>query len=124
MIRITKEPTFKKTHSFLEKLDKFDPRSILEEYGQLGVSALASATPMLTGETASQWSYTIKGNKERYRLIWTNSEIAGSAPLVLLIQYGHGTRGGTFVSGIDFINPALRPVYDALSTRLLKEALR
>jgi len=124
MIRVTKEPKFKKTESFLDKLSEFDARPILEEYGQLGVGALSAATPVDSGETAGSWSYTIKGNKERYRLIWTNSEMAGSAPLVLLIQYGHGTRGGTFVTGIDFINPALKPIYNALSTRLLKEALR
>lgn len=123
MIRVTKKPQFKKTLSFLDKIDKFDPRGILEQYGRLGAQALSAATPALTGETAGKWSYKIKGSRERYRLIWTNSEMAGTAPLVLLIQYGHGTRGGTFVSGRDFINPALRPIYDALSERLIEEAL-
>jgi hypothetical protein len=124
MIKVTKKPEFKKTIAFLDKLDKFDAKSILVQYGRLGVQALAAATPALTGETAGKWSYKIKGSRERYKLIWTNSEMAGTAPLVLLIQYGHGTRGGTFVSGKDFINPALRPIYDALSDRLLEEALR
>lgn len=124
MIGVKRVPKFGKTEAFLNKLDDFDARAILEEYGRLGAQALSAVTPVRTGETASKWSYKIKGSKTRYKLIWTNSEIAGTAPLVLLIQYGHGTRGGTFVSGIDFINPALRPIYDALEERLLEEALR
>ena len=66
MIKITK-PKFKKTLSFLDRLDKFDARSVLEEYGRLGVGALSAATPVSTGETASKWSYKVKGNKELYK---------------------------------------------------------
>jgi hypothetical protein len=117
-------PKFPKTFSFLERLEKFDARPVLERYGQLGVSALSAATPADTGETASSWSYKITGNKERYKLIWTNFKVAGSAPLVLMLQYGHSTKSGYFLSGRDFINPALRPVYDALNKALLEEALR
>lgn len=124
MIKITKEPEFKKTLAFFERIEKFDARAVLEAHGQMGVSALSAATPVDTGETAGKWSYKIKGNKERYRLIWTNSEMAGSAPLVLMLQYGHGTRSGYFLSGRDFINPALRPVYDSLNDKLLEEVLK
>ncbi len=123
MIKVTK-PKFKKTLSFLDRLDKFDARAVLEQYGRLGVGALSAATPVSTGETASKWSYKIKGNRERYKLIWTNSEVAGAAPLVLMLQYGHATKSGYFLSGRDFINPALRPIYDALNKRLLEEALQ
>lgn len=123
MISITK-PKFKKTATFFDRLDKFDPRPILEQFGPIGVSALSAATPVDTGETAGKWSYKIEGNKERYTLTWSNSEMAGRTPLVLLLQYGHATKGGYFLSGRDFINPALRPVYDAIQKTLIKEALR
>jgi hypothetical protein len=123
MIKVTK-PNFKKTFSFLDRLNRFDPKPILEQYGRLGVGALSAATPVDTGETAGKWSYKIKGNKERYKLIWTNSEVPGSAPLVLMLQYGHATKSGYFLSGRDFINPALGPIYDSLNKRLLEEAVR
>ena len=123
MISITK-PKFKKTEAFLDKLDKFDARRILEQFGPIGVSALSAATPADTGKTAGKWSYKVKGNKERYTLTWSNSEMAGRTPLVLLLQYGHATKNGYFLSGRDFINPALWPVYDALQKTLIKEALR
>ncbi len=123
MIEITK-PKFAKTFSFLERLAEFDARSVLHQYGRLGVGALSAATPVDTGETASKWSYKITGNRERYKLIWTNSEVAGSAPLVLMLQYGHATKSGYFISGRDFINPALQPIYNALAKALLEEALQ
>jgi len=123
MIKISK-PKFGKTLAYFSKLDRYDPKQILHEYGRMGVQALASATPMDTGETAAKWSYKIKGDKTQYKLIWTNSEMAGSAPLVLLLQYGHATKSGYFLSGIDFINPALKPIYAAMAKRLGQEVFR
>lgn len=123
MIKV-KVPDFKKTFEFLEMIDKYDPKPILEKYGALGVSALAKATPVDSGETAAGWSYEVRGSKNYYQLIWKNNKMAGTAPLVLLIQYGHATRGGSFVPGRDIINPALIPIYDGLHEELVEEALR
>lgn len=123
MIKITK-PKFPKTFAFLDKLSEFDAKPVLHKYGQLGAAALSAATPVDTGRTAGSWSYKIKGNRELYKLIWTNSEVVGTAPLVLMLQYGHMTKSGYFLTGRDFINPALRPIYDALNDALLVEALR
>jgi len=123
MITIT-EPDFKDTQRFFERLDRWNPRPLLERYGQLGVNALSAATPVDTGETAAKWSYKVEGNKDRYTIVWMNSEMAGTAPLVLLLQYGHNTKSGYFLGGRDFINPALYPIYDSLGQALLEEALR
>ena len=118
------QPRFKKTEAFFDKLRRFDARSTLEIFGTLGVSALSAATPVDTGETAGKWSYEVEGNKERYTVTWYNSEMAGRTPLVILLKYGHATKSGWFISGKDFINPALRPIYDALDTVLIEEAFR
>ena len=122
MIKI-KKPKFKKTYKHFNNLDKFDPRKIMEDLGKMGVSNLSSATPVDTGETAQSWSYKVTGNKDRYVIQWSNSVMAGRAPLVLILQYGHATKSGYFISGRDFINPALRPVYTALYKRLREEVL-
>lgn len=122
MIRID-EPDFKDTYRFFDKLDRFDPLSVLHKFGEMGVTLLAGATPYDTGETASKWSYKIEGNRERYTITWMNSEAAGSAPLVLLLQYGHNTKDGYWLPGRDFINPALYPIYDMIGDILAKEAL-
>lgn len=116
-----KIPQFKKTFQFFDKLKKHDVKPVLEKYGQLGVAALSAATPVDSGEAASGWSYKIKGKPERYKLIWTNTALAGNAPLVLMIQYGHATKSGSWYSGHDFINPAITPIYESLNAALFKE---
>jgi len=118
-----KEPQFKKTFRFFNRLKNQDVKHILERYGQLGVSALSRATPKDSGEAAAGWGYKIEGKPDRYKLIWTNSVLAGRAPLVLMIQYGHATKSGGWYSGQDFINPAIRPVYEELNQALAKEVL-
>ena len=118
-----KIPQFKKTFRFLEKTKNHDVRSILEQYGNLGVSALSAATPVDSGEAATSWSYKVVGKPERYKLIWTNKALAGNAPLVLMIQYGHATKSGSWYSGFDFINPAIMPIYKELNKALAKEVL-
>ena len=122
MIRFTK-PKFSKTLAFLEKNNRFDPIDILHDYGKAGVAALASNTPVDTGETSHGWSYKIEGNPSKYKLIWTNNVMAGRAPLVIMLQYGHNTKSGYFLSGRDFINPALAPIYEGLKVALFKEVL-
>lgn len=121
MINFKKIPSFSRTIAYLEELQRFDARLVLHEAGREGVKRLREATPKDSGETANAWDYKIKGDKKRYKLIWTNSIAADRTPLVLMLQYGHGTRGGYFVSGRDFINPALMPVYDALLERVGQE---
>lgn len=116
-----KKPTFKKTFAFLENRKKFNPRSVLEKVGAAGAKALSQATPVDSGATAQSWGYIITGGGDKYKISWTNGEKAGSVPLAILLQYGHGTKGGTFVQGINFINPALAPIYDQLKEMILKE---
>lgn len=120
MIRITK-PKFGKTQRYLEKLEDYDPKALLEDIGRIGVQALSDNTPVDSGKTAQSWSYRVEGRGESYKVIWTNTEMAGRAPLVLLLQYGHATKSGFFLSGRDFINPALKPVYETFLKRLGQE---
>ena len=123
MIRYkNKPPQFKKTFKRFDEIAKFDPRPILHKYGKLGVGALRAATPQDTGEAGMSWSYKITGNRYRYALSWTNSDMAGRVPLVILLQYGHATKSGYFLSGRDFINPALRPIYDGILREAVQEA--
>ncbi len=119
-----KTPKFKKTYGFLEGLERFDPYKILNKAGKQGVIALSAATPVDSGDAAGSWGYKIEGDKKRYKLIWTNTAMAGRAPLVLILQYGHATKSGYFLSGRDFINPALKSVYDSVNKQLIEEVLR
>jgi hypothetical protein len=105
----------KKTESFLNTISKMDISGILATYGRQGVAALAAATPTDTGRAESSWDYRVTHSSTGWTLAWTNSDIENGFPVVIGIQYGHGTRGGGWVQGRDFINPAIRPIFDRIA---------
>ena len=97
-----------------------DIMSILDQYGTMGTQALSAATPVDTGAAASSWSHTVKRSGKTYSIEWTNSDMAGGTPTVILLQYGHGTGTGGYVQGRDFINPAMRPIFDSIAENVWK----
>ena len=121
MIKMKTTGEFGKTISSLEKMKKSNPRGLLERHGAAGVIALASATPKDTGLTADSWSYKITRTRSGYRLSWMNSNYQGGVPVALVIQYGHALPSGYFIEGVDYINPALLPIFESLSNLLWKE---
>jgi hypothetical protein len=118
---MTSRGSFKNTEKFLKKMGQSkDPKHILERYGNIGVHALANATPKDSGETAKSWYYTIETTKKGYRLTWRNRKMAGNTPVAVLIQYGHGTGTGGYVEGRDFINPAMQKIFDQIAADIWK----
>lgn len=109
------------TEKFLDKLKQFQIRRVLEKYGQIGVNALSSATPTATGLTASSWYYEISGNNESYKISWCNSNENKGVNIAVILQYGHGTGTGGYVSGRDYINPAMKPIFDSIVDEAWKE---
>ena len=93
----------------------------LNQYGRRGVDALSAATPIDSGKTASSWNYEIHRSKDLVEIVWTNSNVNDGAPIVILLQYGHATGNGGYVQGYDFINPAIRPIFDEIEKDLWKE---
>jgi hypothetical protein len=112
---------FNNTERFLKGASRMNIRGKLDYYGREGVRALAAATPVDSGITAGSWSYEIKMNKNSFSLVWKNSNVVGGIPVVILIQYGHGTRDGGYIQGRDFINPAIQPIFDKISDEVRKE---
>ena len=120
-IVLTRKGDYSKATKYLENLKKKDFLKLLNEYGQKGVEALSAATPVDTGRTAQSWSYEIQKNSDGYTLAWTNSSRNQGISIVILNQYGHATRDGGWVKGIDFINPAMRPIFRQFAEDLQKE---
>ena len=115
---------FKKTEGFLHKIEQVYYRHKLNHYGELGVQALRSATPKDTGLTADSWSYEIAEEGNRLALYWKNTNRSdGGALVAILLQYGHATRTGGWVEGIDYINPALKPVFNQIAQEVWKEVI-
>jgi hypothetical protein len=124
VIEMRQSGDFKKNLTFLTNLRKKSIRPILEKYGQKGVEALAEATPKATGKTAASWSYEIKMEKTGAVLSWKNANIVDGVPIAVILQYGHGTRNGGYVQGVDYINPGMKPVFDAIRDELWKEVTK
>jgi len=104
-----------KTQAFLQKMQAGDLLRGLETLAQQGVNALAGQTPVDTGLTASSWGYEITTDASRITISWTNSNREGGPPVAVLLQYGHGTGTGAYITGLDYINPAIRPIFEAIS---------
>lgn len=120
-VKVFKKGDFKKTTKFLEGARVFNIKSLLRRYGEAGVRALQAATPRDTGELASSWGYEIQTDRTAARVIWTNSKIVDGVPIAIILQYGHGTGGGGYVEGRDYINPALQGIFDQLAVAAWKE---
>lgn len=97
-------------------------QSELRRMGEEGVRALSAATPKgETGETSAGWRYRIEPNSKGYQLYWYNvAHPHTTTPVAILIQYGHGTGTGGYVPPIDYINPALNPIFQSALERLSK----
>lgn len=124
MIRVKCTGDFNNTIKFLERARKLSITDILNRYGKEGVKALSDATPKDTGNTSNKWGYEITTGKNRHSITWTNDSINDGVPIVILIQYGHGTKNGGYVSGVDFINPAIRNVMNKIADSIWKEVTK
>jgi hypothetical protein len=123
-ITVTQKGSTKNTMSLLKRILSRSYLQSLEHYGQLGVEALSSATPVRTGATADAWRYKIEVDNKATKIVWTNSNTVDGCNVALLIQYGHGTRNGGYVQGIDFINPAIRPIFTGFADNIWREVMR
>lgn len=122
MLTVECKGDFSKTKNFLKALQKHRLISKLSSYGDMGVDALSAATPVDSGITASSWYYDLEITDNKISLVWKNSNVVnGWFNVALMIQYGHGTRNGGYVQGIDYINPAMKPIFDEIANSVWKE---
>lgn len=123
MISVKTTGKFDKTKARLEKRLRKEYFKHLDKYAQRGLEALQKATPVRTGATAGDWYYVITDNGSSLSIKWCNDYKPYGVSVALLIQYGHATRGSTYVEGIDYINPALAPIFDDIKECVRKEVL-
>lgn len=121
MIRFKVNGDFSKTKNSLKKLKNISELETLDKFGQLGVEALRAATPKDTGKTAESWDYEIVKEGDKTSIFWTNSNTNKNVNIAIILQYGHGTRQGGYVQGIDYINPAMREVFEKIANDAWKE---
>ena len=121
MISFRQKGDFKDLTSFLERAKNVIKVGELDRYGREGVEALKSVTTVETGLTASSWYYKIEHKQGSVSISFHNSNIQNGVPIAIILQYGHGTNNGGWVQGVDYINPALRPIFDKIANDAWKE---
>lgn len=124
MIRFRHKGDFSKLTSYFEKVKKTVRLSTLDKYGRQGVEALASATPIDTGETANSWYYEVTNENGIAKISFNNRNIQNGVPIAIILQYGHGTNNGGWVEGRDYINPAIQPLFDKITDEAWKEVTK
>lgn len=122
VVTIKTKGSFKNFLSFSDKMLKRDYVKVLDRYAKSGLEALKANTPVDTGKTRDSWYYDIIQDKQGIKIVWKNSNVTSyGTPIVLFIQYGHYTKSGTFIQGIDFINPALKPIFSKIADNIWME---
>ena len=124
MISFRQKGDFSKLTKYLEKVKEGFDVGILDKYGQAGVRALASATPVDSGLTASSWYYKIENKGGSVTISFHNSNIQNGVPIAIILQYGHGTGTGGWVEGRDYINPAIQPIFDEIANNAWREVTK
>jgi len=120
-VYFTHKGDFKPTRRMFENVLNKNWRSFMDVYGRQGCAALAANTPKRTGTTAASWTYKVFKFKRSIVLRFYNSNVVNGVTVALVLQFGHATRSGGFVEGRDYINPAVRPVFDVMANNAWRE---
>lgn len=120
MVSVSTSGSFDNTERFLRAMQKLDLSKIAAAQAEKGVRALSAATPQESGLAANSWGYEITKSTGSLTISWTNSDIENGYPVAVMIQYGHGTGTGGYIQGIDYINPAMRPIFNEIAETLWK----
>lgn len=124
MISVEHKGDFSNLEKFLKENEHMDIDHYLNMFGKKGVEALAAATPVRTGLTRDSWRYEIEKDetKGRIKVVWLNDNIVDEwFNVALMIQYGHATGSGYWVEGVDYINPAMKSIFDEMAEEIWKE---
>lgn len=124
MISISQKGDFSKLTGFLERMKNVIKIGDLDKYGREGVAALSAATPKESGLTANSWYYEIERSKDSVSISFHNSNVNKGVPIAIILQYGHGTRNGGYVEGIDYINPAMQPLFNKIAEDAWEEVTK
>lgn len=115
MIKFRHRGNFKKLTNYFEQVKEIMNLGILDKYGQKGVDALKSVTPVRTGLTRDSWYYKIEHEKGSVSIRFLNSNIQNGQNIAIILDVGHGTRGGGWVQGRHYIEPAIQPIFEELA---------
>ena len=121
MITLESSVRYSRLEVYLERAKNIFKLGVFDKYGNIGVERLAAATPKDTGTTSESWKYKVKAEDTSISLEFYNSNVNKGVPIAIILQYGHGTGTGGWVEGVDYINPALKPIFEDILEGITKE---
>ena len=124
MISFKEKGDFKNTENFFKRVENKTYLSGLDILAMQGVRALSSATPRKTGRTASSWTYEITNEDGRTSIVWHNTNVNKGVNIAVILDYGHGTRKGGYVVGRNYIEPAIRPIFEQIADKAWREVTK
>lgn len=124
MVSVKVRGSFKNIETFLDRMKRRVQYAGLEKYGPIGVQALSNATPVDSSETANSWYYEVVRRPGYFAIHWLNSNMPEGVSVAAILQYGHATGAGGYVQGVDYINPAMRPIFEQIVNDMWKEVTR
>lgn len=120
MISFSSRGDLKNLEKFLKSASKGDWYRQIDALAKKGVAALAAATPVDSGLTSASWDYKISRKGGGVTIEWVNRNQNGDFNVAIALQMGHGTGTGGYIRGQDYINPAIRPVFDQIADGVWK----
>lgn len=123
-IRLESSGSFKNTQSFLDRCASGDYMDPVAAIAEEGVQRLAAATPQDDGSTAAAWGYEVVEEGGKTTIWFTNTNVNEGFNIAVGLQYGHATGTGGWVGGYDYINPALKPIFDKMADQVWKEVAK
>lgn len=121
LIKVKHKGDFNNIERFFNRALKRDYLNILSDYAVQGVEALRAYTPVDTGRLADSWGFEIESGNGITTIWFTNDDIENGQNVAILLLYGHGTRNGGYVEGVDFVSPALQPIFQELADTMWRE---
>lgn len=110
---------------WLNNVPKQTPTSIANDIARDGVVQLSANTPKDTGATASGWVSDVKMTAKGLEIVWRNKAHPElSVNLAKLIELGHGTKNGGYVSPRPYIKQSMDSVLQSAGDKLAGELFK
>lgn len=124
MLKIKSKGNWDRTDKFFRKSVRITKIENIALIAEKCIERLKEETPKDSGITSNSWGYEIDTSKNRKTLTITNSNIQNGIKVVLLIEFGHATTGGTWVEGKNFVGPVTQEIYNSILSDTWKEMKR
>lgn len=106
--------SFKQTRKYLSTAIDISNLKLddIQKVADKTVERLAAVSP--SENIAESWSYSIEKDHEQVILYFNNSYVENGVNIALLVDKGHGTANGHWVSGKHYIDEPVRQAFDEI----------